>query len=395
MMDSACAARRCHRVGEGFHFLRAAGDSEGELKVGTLPGLFNCGDIGEDAEASAKTEPTLIAMDAPKLIVPRGAACLVRVADRVVRPAQSSRKLHRCAWASMPARTNRWALPRVRPAAPAVCAPNVSSASAGGVVAELNRRFAAGGATSDLARAGVLVSVFNSSAWSAGVYEEEAWLLPRREQLAHWSASVLNPAHRALWSIVGHTKLGLVLHPRYARLECAFPADGRALLHLSTCGCICCCPCLPRNASPCAARGGLLGEGGGGRCSRAARPGVEPRRKPPPRHQQPAEGGVRCPSTSLQSALQGGRVDHHNEVILDFRAYEQRLPHSVQAIFYARVGGESSPLQQLEDKLAAIRAVHRHFLRAHNATANEIPLVEIDPTLTRRRGCFAWLDAIS
>ena len=52
--------------------MRAAGDSEGELKVGTLPGLFNCGDIGEDAEASAKTEPTLIAMDAPKLIVPRG-----------------------------------------------------------------------------------------------------------------------------------------------------------------------------------------------------------------------------------------------------------------------------------------------------------------------------------
>ena len=75
-MDSACAARRCHRVGEGFHFLRAAGDSEGELKVGTLPGLFNCGDIGEDAEASANTEPALIAMDAPKLIVPRGAACL-------------------------------------------------------------------------------------------------------------------------------------------------------------------------------------------------------------------------------------------------------------------------------------------------------------------------------
>jgi len=61
MMDSACAARRCHRVGEGFHFLRAAGDSEGELKVGTLPGLFNCGDIGEDetSQSSPITKASL------------------------------------------------------------------------------------------------------------------------------------------------------------------------------------------------------------------------------------------------------------------------------------------------------------------------------------------------
>ena len=219
---------------------------------------------------------------------------------------------------------------------------------------ELNRRWAHGRPSKELAHAGVLARLFDPSE-----DPNEPWRPCRGPHVPSWCrvygdrmpASLINAHTPSLYSKGDSHLAGLIVNPFLASVLCSYSSDGSTMNKMCdppgvTEACVPGCPTGHLDAEWCRRRDDETGS----LC------GWQPTQTDQMLMQQSERGQVSAP---------------YNELVLDAGAWEDALPQTVSAVFY--------PVFAREDQKQRARAVHLGFLRRYALTRYTLPLLEYDP----------------
>ena len=222
------------------------------------------------------------------------------------------------------------------------------------VVAMINDRFVGAQPSNDLAAAGVLVHNFDEI--SNGY---EPWLPCSgggcaRKFSDRFPCSII---YQGMTNMYKPTNGGFVIAPLGARVLCSYSRDGLTMTSAKVCPIPTPADCIP----------------GCGHAPYEWCPEAKPWRCAWPPHKM---------DEMLRNHKQFNARDH-NEVVLDARAWTERLPMTIQLVWYLEKGNAIDDMKQVQDLSRAktnAEDVHRRFLQAFGITGSDVPLVSFNPT---------------
>ena len=222
----------------------------------------------------------------------------------------------------------------------------------------INERFDGGAPSNDIASAGIVTHMIDPSSDL-----DRPWLMCTADWCQQYAdrlpATLLHPGARMFYTKRGDHSIssltGLILHPDFVSILCAYPSDGSTMDRLclgsdadSGSGCIPGCPNRWSEVEWCT-------------------------------EQQPwncawAADGLK---NMMEEQVEGlktascNNIKCYNELVLDPRQFISMLPQAIEAMFY--------PTWASEDQIKFARAVRAGFVGLYELDADAFPLLEYDP----------------